>query len=300
MYELLDQFIKTITITKTGSKNTSESYYRDIARFINFLESKGIESFDDVDKNLVYEYSVLLKDGKIGDKKISNASYARFLSALKSFYKYLNKNNLCKINPTNSIKWVKVTLKLPEILTFDQVEILLNSFDLDNPSELRNRAMIELIYACGLRVSELVGINLSDIDFNQMVLRVIGKGSKERIIPFYPRIRNIIKRYLNEYYILYDKHLDEALFISLKGKRISARSVEMILSDQAIKAGLKINVHPHILRHSFATHLLDNGADLRIVQELLGHENLSTTQNYTHLTLDRLKKTVNSSHPHKK
>ena len=292
MQELLEQYIKSLAITHSGSKNTSESYDRDISGFVNFLEEKNIHSYEDVTKDDLYEYIGIYRS-----KKISNATYSRFLSALRSFYRYLNTNCGITNNPVSSIRGAKVKRELPDILSFDDVERLLDVFDLDSSTELRDRTIIETIYACGLRLSEVTSLNLDDIDLRNMTLRVIGIGSKMRIIPFYPRLKELIIRYLNEYRIQFD---GDALFVSLRGTRISNRAIEKMLDKKSVEAGIKINVHPHILRHSFASHLLDNGADLRTVQELLGHENLSTTQTYTHLTLDRLKKTVNKAHPHSK
>ena len=177
---------------------------------------------------------------------------------------------------------------------------LLDVFDLENPIELRNRCILETMYACGLRVSEATSLKMSNVNLDENYLTVIGKGDKERMIPFYKRCSNLLKKYKNESRPIFVKEENDILFLSNRGKGISNRSVQLMLQDAANKAGIKNNVHPHMLRHSFATHLLDNGADLRMVQELLGHENLSTTQIYTHITVDRLKKAVKKAHPRSK
>ena len=298
MDKLLDDYLLYLSNRRSGSKYTSESYCRDISRFLNFLEENGIDDLNLVDKQIVYEYVMALKKGEITDKKISETSFARAMSALRSFFNYLNVVDVVKTNPFKLVHQTKKSQKLPDILTFDQIECLFDSFDLENPVELRDRTILEMIYACGLRISEAVNIHVEDLNLDDMVLKVLGKGSKERYIPFYPRLRTLIKKYLKEYRSNYTVD-NGPLFLNQRGQAISARYVQKMLSGQGIKANLPLNVHPHLLRHSFATHLLDNGADLRVVQALLGHENLSTTQIYTHLTTERLKKVVNEAHPHK-
>lgn len=300
MYKTLDDFIKYLSGKRTGSKKTEDAYYRDIARFIEYLESENIKDFNDVGKNESLAYISLLRSGKISRGKISNSTYSRNLSALRSFYKYLIAFNKADHNPFTQFKKIHIEKKLPDVLTFDQVLTILSSFELDKPLELRNRVLIEMMYACGLRISELCDLKLSQLDRDNLVVRIIGKGNKERMVPYYPSLDKLITRYLNEYRSLYAKEDCEYLFVSKRGDKISPRSVQLLLEEVRVKNGLNINLHPHMLRHSFATHLLDNGADLRSVQELLGHENLSTTQLYTHLTFDRLKKAVASSHPHSK
>lgn len=297
MYQELDEFIKYLSVTHTNSKCTSDAYYRDIARFLAFLKDKGIEDLN-IDKDIVYQYVEALRSGKITKKKISNATFARNMSALKSFYRYLNLQEIVDDNPFLSLQNIKAKKHLPDVLTFDEMESLLSSFDLASPIELRNRTIVETIYACGLRISECLNIKLTDIDKNNLIIRVMGKGSKERIIPFYPRLLELIDKYLLEYRDIYASQDSPYLFISTRGNKMSSRSVQLMLQDVQNRLPIKVNIHPHMLRHSFATHLLDNGADLRVVQELLGHANLSTTQIYTHLTYDRLKNAVIKAHPH--
>lgn len=298
MYKTLDDFIAYMLSKRTGSKETEDAYYRDIARFINYLEENNIKSFNDVNKGEAFDYIEVLRSGKITRGKISNSSYARNLSSLRSFYKYLNLMHIADHNPFILIKKVHVDKHLPDVLTFDQVETILNVFDLDNPTDIRNRTIIETIYACGLRVSEACNLRMDQIDQKEMIIRVIGKGNKERIIPYYPRLQELFDLYIKEYRSVHAPSDFEYLLVNKNGKKISPRVVQMLLEDIEKKCDLNINLHPHMLRHSFATHLLDNGADLRTVQELLGHENLSTTQLYTHLTYDRLKTTVENAHPH--
>ena len=300
MYKTLDNFIKYLSAKRTGSSQTADAYYRDIARFIDFLNTRNIKDFNDVGKDDSLDYISLLRSGKISRGKISNSTYSRNLSSLRSFYKYLIIINKADHNPFSQFKKIHVEKNLPDVLTFEQVEKILYSFDLSKPIELRDRVIVEMIYACGLRISELCNLKLSQLDHNELLVRIIGKGNKERIVPYYPGLEKLINQYLNEFRSIYAKETCEYLFVSIRGDKMSPRSIQIMLEEVRIRCGLLVNLHPHMLRHSFATHLLDNGTDLRAVQELLGHENLSTTQIYTHLTFDRLKKAVASSHPHSK
>ena len=299
MYKTLDSFLDYFDTKRSGSLQTRDAYYRDVSRFISYLESKHINNFKDVDKRIIMDYTSRLRSGEFSNKKISNSTFSRNLSSLRSFYFYLLETHVVDDNPFLQFKKIKVEKHLPDVLTFDQVETLLNVFDLDKPIELRNRCIIETIYACGFRISEVCSIKISSIDFNELSINVVGKGNKERLALFYPNLKLLLERYINEYRNKI-KCNNDYLFINNNGNKISPRSVQLLLDEASKKANLPIHVHPHMLRHSFATHLLDNGADLRSVQELLGHENLSTTQLYTHLTFDRLKKAVSIAHPHSK
>lgn len=300
MYKYLDDFIKYLNNKRTGSAQTADSYYRDISRFITYLVDNNINSLDDVDKLVAMDYINVLRSGKITRGKISNSTYARNLSALRSFYRYLCEIHVCKNNPFTLFKNISISKHLPDVLTLDQIEQIFDCFDLDNPLDVRNRTILETIYACGLRISECCNLLINNIDKNEMNIRVIGKGNKERLIPYYPRLNELLDLYEKIYRNKYAEQDFPYLFVSTRGGQVSPRSVQLLLEEVKIKANIPIDIHPHMLRHSFATHLLDNGADLRTVQELLGHENLSTTQIYTHLTFDRLKKTVDQAHPHSK
>lgn len=300
MYKTLDNFIAYFNTKRSGSSDSSDAYYRDIARFIEYLKKNNIKSFNDVGKLEAMDFISYLRSGKITRTKISNSTYSRNLSALRSFYRYLIEIKKADHNPFTQFKKIHVEKHLPDVLTFDQVERILESFDLNKPIDIRNRCIIETIYACGLRISEACNLLINKVDLKEMYITVIGKGNKERMVPFYPRLKELIELYLETYRIIYAKDDSPYLFVSIKGGQVSPRSVQLLLEDVKTKTGIPINLHPHMLRHSFATHLLDNGADLRTVQELLGHANLSTTQLYTHLTYDRLKKTVNDAHPYSK
>lgn len=293
----LEQFLDYIDLSRTGSEATRDAYQRDIKRFIDFLNEKEIESFEDVNKRIMFEYIHLLRSGEITEGKISNTSYNRNLSALRSFYKYLNRNCDVKNNPVRAFKNPKTEKKLPEFLTYDEMDQCIQVWDENDPVELRNKAILSIMYACGLRVDEVVHLETANIVFEENYLIVFGKGSKERLIPFYDEAREILRKYYRQSRVLFEKEENEYCFINQKGKMMTTRTIQNICQQTAIKAGLNKNLHPHMIRHSFATHLIDNGADLRIVQELLGHENLSTTQIYTHVSVDHLKEVVKKAHP---
>lgn len=298
LYKTLDDFIKYLYDKRTGSSDTSDAYYRDIARFIAFMEDNGIKSFDDVDKNNCFDYTELLRSGQITRGKISNTTYARNLCALRSFYRYLCEKHITDKNPFELFRRIKIPQHLPDVLTFEQIERILDQFDLNDPMQLRNRTVIETIYACGLRVSEVCNLKIANIDAKQNVIRIIGKGNKERICPYYPELNDLFDLYIKNYRNLYADSDFEYLFISTRKTKFTTKAIQLMVIDAGVKANIPFGVHPHMLRHSFATHLLNNGADLRTVQELLGHENLKTTQIYTHLSYDKLKEVVDKAHPH--
>ncbi|MBQ4343394.1 MAG: tyrosine recombinase XerC [Erysipelotrichaceae bacterium] len=300
MDELLERYLGYLANSRSGSIHTLDAYARDLGRFVSFMEQRGIEKANEITKMDVLEYTQALKSGKLSEKPLSDSSYARNLSALKSFFKYLNLHEGVENNPVRSFKAKIKGRKIPEFMTLDEIAALLNVFDLNDPVDLRNRCVVEVMYACGLRLSEASTLKCSKISFEEEILVVHGKGDKERMIPFYPGCKEIMKKYLYEARPLWDKNESDAFFLNQKGKALSGRSMENILKQACIRANLPDSIHPHMIRHSFATHLLDNGADLRLVQELLGHENLSTTQIYTHVTVDRLSSIIHHSHPHSK
>lgn len=296
---ILDRFLQYISITHTGSADTRDAYKRDIERFLQFMDENGIKDFDAVTRDDISEYITALRSGEYSSVPLSDSSFARNLSSLKSFYRYLNKREGVSSNPVRVFRGSANRRKLPDYLTYDQVDSMLNVFDLSRPSDIRDRCILEVIYACGLRVSECAGLQISRINLRDNFLIVLGKESKERMVPFYPRCAQLIRLYLSEArpLLLGDKTDEGYLFVTKKGP-ITSRTIQRITEKAAQAAGLPGRVHPHMLRHSFATHLLDNGADLRSVQELLGHENLVTTQIYTHVTQDRLAKVISEAHPH--
>ena len=300
LMSVAEEFVEFIVARRSGSPATADSYGRDLERFAAYLAEKKITDFSQVDKAVMFDYVTLLRSGKITRGKISDSSFSRMLSTLRSFYHYLIRYKGVKVNPTRGLRAPKLNRTIPEFLTFDQMMTLFDSFDLNDPAALRNRAILETMYACGLRVSEVCSLTLAELDLNERILTVTGKGDKQRIVPFYKRLRTLLTRYLRDSRALYLKEEHGFVFVSQRGAPITPRAVQLILAQAGQDAGLNQPLHPHMLRHSFATHLLDNGVDLRTVQELLGHSSLSTTQIYTHVTVDRLKQSVDAAHPHSK
>ena len=297
MKEWKQRFLDYINQLNTGSKHTLEAYERDIDDFIAFLNEEGITSFEHTDRIVVMNYiaSLRQRDGVSGTMK--NTSIARKLSSLRSFYRYLNEFIGIQENPFLYVKGPKISRRIPEFLFYDEMELFLSSFDLQKEVDLRNRALFELMYACGLRVSEIVALRLEDIDFIDQVVHITGKGDKQRIVPFYDMAKEILLHYIEEVrekWIQKEKH--SIVFINQRGKGLTTRGVQR----QADALNMSIHIHPHMFRHSFATHLLDNGADLRLVQELLGHSSLSTTQIYVHVSQERLKNVYIQAHPRAK
>ena len=292
-------FLNYIDTTNTRSVHTRDAYRRDLEDFHFFLINQGITFWQGVDSKTIMRYLEYLNSHATNG--LQNSSLSRKISSLRSFFAYLAKQNKVTHNPLSSIHNPAKQKKLPDFLLFEELNQLLESFDLNEPYQVRNRAMFELIYASGLRVSEAANLTLQDIDIEQRTLRFIGKGSKERMVPFYSDAADLLKHYVNEVRpILLKGKKHNLVFVNQKGEGFTSRGIEFLLDQCSKKAGISRTVHPHMLRHSFATHLLDNGADLRLVQELLGHENISTTQIYTHVTLDRLKETYLKAHPRAK
>lgn len=283
---ILNQYKKHLSLEKNYSKHTVSNYERDIKQFILF--AGNLEINDKIPGDYL-EY--LFK------KKYNKNSITRKIIAIRNFYRYLLKIKKIKHNPFEYILTPKKEKKIPGVLTEKEVELLLESADGNNFFDLRDRSILELLYSSGIRVNELVNLNINDIDFINEEIKVLGKGNKERIVPVGSVAMNWLNRYIKE---LKKISSEKILFINKNKKRLTTRSIEMIIKKYAKKAGILKKITPHTLRHSFATHLLDRGADLRSVQELLGHSNLSTTQIYTHLSIQKLKKEYDKAHPRAK
>ncbi|MDR0401733.1 MAG: tyrosine recombinase XerC [Endomicrobium sp.] len=286
-------FKKYLTAERNFSKHTLRAYEKDVIDFELFLQKKFI-NFLNVNKHDIRKFIE-----ELSNKKLNKATIARKFATLRSFYKFLIINNIIKKNPTEEIKCQKKDKKVPSFLTIDEIQELLNLQNI----KLRDKAIIELLYSCGIRVEELVRLDIKDINFISNTIVVIGKRLKKRIVPVGDICLNAIKNYINEKFsniktLKYDECLP--LFTNSNSKRINQRTVRRILHETSIKAGIKKKVSPHTLRHTFATHILDNGCDIKSVQEILGHKNLSTTQIYTHVTIESLKKVYNKTHPRTK
>lgn len=301
MEELIQRFLTYIEQINTGSKHTVEAYRRDILEFYDFLQSQGIENFEAVDRYVVNDFIVMLREKQINGEYLKNSTIARKLSSLRSMYRYFDEYVGLPDNPFLYVKGPKQAKKIPEFMFEHEVNYLLDSFDLNSVEGYRNRALFELMYACGLRVSEVSNLKIEDIDFNEEIVHVVGKGSKERIIPFYPELTPILKYYLSNIRCTWLKNPNNPyMFINQRGNQLTSRGIQYLLNKAVDNSEVMMHIHPHMFRHSFATHLLDHGADLRVVQELLGHSSLSTTQIYTHVSQQHLKEVYKQSHPRSK
>ncbi len=289
----LEQFLETHQLRTQRSQHTLLAYRRDIQQFLTFLTQQNIDQLDKVDDLLVMGFISYCKV-HLHNQPVT---IARKQAALRSFYRYLIRKGFVASNPFLQVKSPKSKKHLPSFLMVDDMIALLSSFDLSKPLQHRDYVLIQLLYACGLRVSECTQLRLHDISFDERYVMVKGKGNKQRIVPFYQQMGGDLKQYINHTRPLLCTSKHDVVFVNARGKQLSSRGVQLIVEKAGIQAGLKQPIHPHMLRHSFATHLLDNGADLKIVQELLGHQNLSTTQIYTHVSIDRIKQVYQQTFP---
>ena len=292
--QLLSDFLTQLTIEKRASQYTVKSYKRDLNCLSTYCESKSISLWTDLKQTNIRSY--MASRHRQG---LSSTSLQRELSAIRSFFNFLLKNQLTDNNPGQYIKAPKKTRKLPKTLDVDQIKSLLEA-GTNSTIEIRDLAMFELFYSSGIRLSELAQLNLTDIDLTDKTLMVrSGKGGKSRMLPIGSKAVAAINTWL-EHRIKSITSTETALFISTRGTRLGQRSIELRLKQWCKKKGIAENIHPHMLRHSFATHLLESSQDLRAVQELLGHSNISTTQIYTHLDFQHLADVYDSAHPRAK
>ena len=294
MDEHLNKFITYLIAEKNASPYTVKNYRHEIGEFLDFLKEQGIDSWDVVDRYVLRRYLAWLQaQGYV------KASITRRISELRSFCRYLVREGILDRNPIRTISSPKVPKRLPNYLDLYEVEALLAAPDAMDPQGQRDLAILEVLYASGLRVSELVSLNLRNVDLQHGELRVWGKGAKERVALLGEPACRALRRYIREGRpeLIKGNRETNALFLNRLGSRLSTRSVNNILDRYAKLAGLERRVTPHVMRHTFATHLLDGGADLRTVQELLGHADLSTTQIYTHVSQARAKEVYRKAHP---
>lgn len=290
MKDELNKFYKYLE-NKGYQENTITSYQKDLNQFLIYSKNINVSNID-------YEY--IRKYLKfLHDKKYNKRSVSRHISSLKSFFKYLLKVGIIKTNPMILITNPKLDKSLPNFVNYYDLEKLLNVSNQNDILGLRNALILELLYSSGVRVSELVNIKLDDIDFSNNRILILGKGNKERYVIYGSICAKLLNKYLEESRILLNKNSDY-LFLNKFGNKISDRAIRMIIDDIVKKSGLKQNISPHTLRHTFATHLLNEGADLKIVQELLGHENISTTGIYTHVSNEKLRQVYLNAHPRAK
>ena len=284
MWRFIEKFIRYIDIEKNYSVHTQLNYRLDLEEFGGFLKDVGVERIDYL---FLRKYLARLKEKGLAHKSIN-----RKLSCLRSFFKFLLREGLLKANPMVSVSSPKQEKRLPVFLSEEEVVKLIESVLPKDERGLRDRALLETFYSTGMRISEVVSLDIDDIDFLGNIVKVMGKGKKERIVPIGEHALSALRRYVGA-----RKKESEALFLNKNSRRISSRGVRNIVQKYIRLAGLRQGISAHTFRHSFATHLLNRGADLRSVQELLGHANLSTTQIYTHLTTDRLKSVYDKAHP---
>lgn len=296
MEEQLQQYIAHLRVEKDASPYTLRNYSHEIGQFISFLGGQGIDSWDDVDRQVLRRYLLWLRsEGYV------EASMARRLSEIRSFCRYLLQEGQLRTNPIDAVTSPKVPKRLPRYLSLEEVKSLLHAPDISTPLGQRDRAILELLYASGVRLSELVGLNLGDMSLDTGRLVVWGKGGKERVVLLGKPAIEALRSYVREGRTrLRGSKTTDALFLNRFGARLSRRSIGLILDKYSRLSGLWRKVTPHLLRHTFATHMVEGGANLRVVQELLGHAQPTTTEIYTHVTPTRLREVYMKTHPRAK
>jgi integrase/recombinase XerC len=290
----IEEFLTYLRYEKGCSSNTVISYKNDLDEFAAFLTGQAVSEADKISYKLLHFYI-----SGLGKSGLKPASIERKIASIKSLFKYLIRTGAVRKNPAALISSPKKDKRLPAVLESSEITALIDSIPESGILSIRNKTVVMLLYASGLRVSELTGLNLGQIDFGEGVLIVTGKGSKQRIVPTGERALSMLKRYLACRRELAPAAGDTgALFLTKNGKRLQDRMVRYIIDRYIRELSIQKHVSPHTLRHTFATHLLQNGAGIRVIQEMLGHESLSTTQIYTHLTIQKLKESYDNSHPH--
>lgn len=293
MHELVDAFLNYLSVERGLSRNTIISYREDIDTYMDFLKASHIEALSSTTKNNITNFMLSQKD-----RGLAANSVARRLAAIKAFYKFLVRERILKTDPSSLIESPKLWKKIPETLSANEVDALLSQPNIRERQGIRDKAILETLYATGMRVSEAANLKVDNVNLEVGFLRCFGKGNKERIIPLGKKAINSIKRYLQDSRLRLLKNKEsDFLFLSRFGKNISRQSLWKIIKRYAKEARIKKPIKPHILRHSFATHLLERGADLRSVQEMLGHADISTTQIYTHISKERMKAIHKMFHP---
>ena len=277
MNENLENYRNYLKYERAYSDNTVGAYMNDLNKYEEFLKKNILESdTEDLEKYLKYI------------KNLESTTVAHKITSIKSYFNYNIKRKIVSVNPADKVSRPKLTKHLPEYLTEEEVGKLLD-VEVRSPYDYRNKTILELLYSSGIRISELVNIKTPNYDSEECLIRIMGKGSKERIVPLGDYAVNIMNDYMNNYRPLINKKHTDYVFVNNRGDKISRQFIFKVIKKEALKKGIKKDISPHTLRHTFATHLLKNGADLRIIQELLGHENISTTQIYTHVTNNKLK-----------
>ncbi|ARF15436.1 site-specific tyrosine recombinase XerD [Sporosarcina ureae] len=287
----LEDYVHFLTVERQLAQNTVKSYQRDLTAYLRFIESLNLETVNSIERAMVLQYLQKLKDsGK------SSRTLSRHISSIRSFHQFLVREQVTTHDCTIHIELPKIEQQLPDVLSIPEIERLIHAVDGNTSQGMRDIALLELLYGTGMRVSELIAIDLADLHLTMGFVRVFGKGSKERIVPLGRSAIDACTVYLNEGRPKFIKDT-EALFLNMHGRRLTRQGCWKILKEAGMKAEIQKVISPHLLRHSFATHLIENGADLRAVQEMLGHADISTTQLYTHVSKKRLKDVYSQFHP---
>ena len=294
MNDFLKEYLSLLKIEKNLSDNSISSYKTDLSKFISFIKEKNIKDFNDVKYTVITEFFSKLKE-----YELTSASVSRYSSSLRGFFSYLFEQKYIEENPTKNLTSTKIARNLPTVLSFNEIEKIFEQPNVKEKLGIRDRAILELFYSSGLRVSELINLKISDLFFEDEVIRVLGKGSKQRIIPIGSSAIKWVTEYLVKVRPLFQKKMksENIVFISNRGTKLSRMTIWKIVKKYTEQAEIQKDVHPHTFRHSFATHLLEGGADLRAVQEMLGHADISTTQIYTHIDRDYIKQVHKDFHP---
>lgn len=292
MNRMIDNFIRYLSIERELSESTIESYTRDLHQFKKYLDNNYINEYSSINKSIILTYLMFLqKNGK------SLSTISRNLASIRNFYNYLLNEGIVKKDPTINIKTPKQQRKLPKILTEKEMNILLEQPDLNTAKGVRDKAMLELLYAAGIRVSELINLKIQDINLDTGYIICLSGTVSERIVPIGKYSIEIISKYLNDFRNQFNKNNEDFLFLNYHGNKLSRQGLWKIIKSYAKKANIKKKITPHMIRHSFAVHLLQNGADLKSVQEMLGHSDISTTQVYSQLNKSKINDIYKKAHP---
>jgi integrase/recombinase XerD len=294
MQDILQDFINYLRIERNLSNNTIAAYHNDLNRFIQFLEDTRLKHPGEIQLQQLQDYINCLST-----LMLSPSSLARNFSSVRAFFRFMQGEGLIQQDPTEQLQSPRLPKRLPKILDLNEIELILAQIDTATGKGLRDRAIIETLYSTGVRVSELIELRMPDVFFHQGILRVIGKGNKERIVPFGKRAARYLQNYITAVrsFLARSQQSRDYLFLNLRGSPLSRMGVWKIIRGYVVQAGIKKQVSPHVFRHSFATHLLEGGANLRAVQEMLGHADISTTQIYTHLDREYLIEVHRTYHP---
>lgn len=292
MSNILDKFIEYLKYEKNYSEYTIKNYLLDLEQFTNFCNTNNISKFEKIDYQFIRKYLNFLYE-----KKYTSKSICRHISSLRKLFKFLENKKIINENPMILVSNPKIEKKLPKYLNYIDIDIFLNTPDKNTVLGLRNALILELLYSTGIRVSELSNIKLKDINFVEREIKILGKGSKERIVIFGNTCLNLLNDYINNSRLKLMTKSNEYLLLNKNGNKLSVRGIQLIVEKTLEESSIKYNISPHTLRHTFATHLLDAGADLMSVKELLGHDSLSTTSIYTHISNEKLRQVYLNSHP---